>query len=182
MSMPTKTLHRMNRKKWCPAGLSPAGFSLVEVTLAVAIASLAIITLLGLLPQGLEMSRKTGILTVNSNILEQVIRDLENTQFNLLPSQGTGTPPGTGGSILPDESRRYFNDQGQSVEEDSDEISYVAEIDFTVPAALPQTETLQPFLRRVIVRVASSSNKDFVFGENNRLSYVSFNHLVAKSR
>jgi len=182
MSMPTKTLHRMSRKKGVAVGLSPAGFSLVEVTLAVAIATLAIITLLGLLPQGLEMSRKTGILTNNSSILEQIIRDLENTTFNLLPSQGTGTPAGTGGSLLSVTSRRYFNDQGQNVTQDSDEISYVAEIDFTMPAALPLTETSQPFLRRVIVRIASSSNKDFAFGANNRLSYVTLHHLIAKSR
>jgi uncharacterized protein (TIGR02598 family) len=39
------------------------GFSLVEVTLAVAIAALAMITLLGLLPQGLEMSRKSALIT-----------------------------------------------------------------------------------------------------------------------
>lgn len=88
-----------------PASRSLAkGFSLVEVTLAVAIASLAIITLLGLIPQGLEMSRKTGLLTNNSHILEQIIRDLENTQFSLLPAPGAAT-----------NQRRYFNDQGQEV-------------------------------------------------------------------
>ena len=182
MSMPTKTLHLMNRKKFHSIRISPAGFSLVEVTLAVAIATLAIITLLGLLPQGLEMSRKTGVLTNNSSILEQIIRDLENTAFNLLPSQGTGTPAGTGGSPLPEKSRRYFNDQGQSVAEDSDEISYVAEIDFSMPAALPLTEASQPFLRRVIVRITASSNREFAFGANNRLSYVTMHHLIAKSR
>lgn len=156
-----------------------AGFSLVEVTLAVAIASLAIITLLGLMPQGLEMSRKTGILTINSNIIEQIIRDLENTEFKLLPAQGTGTG-GSGG--IQEQSRRYFNDQGQSVEKESKEITFVAEIDFREPASLPKTETKQAFLRRVIIRVAASANPEFKFGDNNRLSYTTFNHLLAKTR
>jgi uncharacterized protein (TIGR02598 family) len=158
-----------------------AGFSLVEVTLAVAIAALAIITLLGLMPQGLEMSRKTGILTINSNIIEQIIRDLENTQFNLLPAQGTGTSSG-GGNSVPEKSRRYFNDQGQEVQQQSGQITFVAEIDFTQRASLPRTEQTQPFLRRVIIRVATTSNPDFQFGDNNRLAYTTFNHLLAKSR
>jgi len=164
-----------------PRRPASAGFSLVEVTLAVAIAALAIITLLGLMPQGLEMSRKTGILTINSNIIEQIIRDLENTQFNLLPAQGTGTPAG-GGNPLPEKSRRYFNDQGQEVQQQSGQVTFVAEIDFSRPASLPKTERTQPYLRRVIIRVATSANPDFQFGDTNRLAYTTFNHLLAKSR
>ncbi|OYW26293.1 MAG: hypothetical protein B7Z47_07745 [Chthoniobacter sp. 12-60-6] len=55
---------------------SRAGFSLVEVALAVAIAALAIITLLGLLPQGLEMARKTSLMVSDSNILQQITHDM----------------------------------------------------------------------------------------------------------
>lgn len=66
---------------------SQAGFSLVEVTLAVAIAALAIITLLGLLPQGLEMARKTAMMVNDSNILEQITHDMENATFDMLPTQ-----------------------------------------------------------------------------------------------
>lgn len=164
-----------------PRRAAPAGFSLVEVTLAVAIAALAIITLLGLMPQGLEMSRKTGVLTLSSNIIEQIIRDLENTQFSLLPAQGTGAATG-GGNVLPDKSRRYFNDQGQQVTQDSKEITFVAEIDFTQPASLPKAEQRQLYLRRVIIRVATTANAGFQFGENNRLSYTTYNHLLAKTR
>ncbi|WP_395715372.1 Verru_Chthon cassette protein B [Prosthecobacter sp.] len=164
-----------------PRRPASAGFSLVEVTLAVAIAALAIITLLGLMPQGLEMSRKTGILTLNSNIIEQIIRDLENTQFSLLPPQGTGTPS-SGGNALPEKSRRYFNDQGQEVEQQSGQVTFVAEIDFSQPASLPKTEQMQRYLRRVIIRIATTANPDFQFGENNRIAYTTFNHLLAKTR
>lgn len=147
------------------------GFSLVEVTLAVAIASLAIITLLGLIPQGLEMSRKTGLLTNNSHILEQIIRDLENTQFSLLPAAAGG-----GAS-----QRRFFNDQGQEVSSNSEDIVFVAEVDFSQLASLPQTEQMQPYLRRVIIRVANSADPAFTFGNNNRLAYTVFSHLIAKT-
>lgn len=164
-----------------PRFRSAAGFSLVEVTLAVAIATLAILTLLGLLPQGLEMSRKTGLLTNYSNIVEQVVRDLENTEYALLPAQQTGVG-GTGANALAEKSRRYFDDQGQRVAEDSPAISFVAEIDFSQPAALPRTEQTQKYLRRVIIRIAPTSNTGFQFGQDNRLSYSTFYHLLAKNR
>lgn len=144
-----------------------SGFSLVEVTLSVAIAALALITLLGLLPQGLEMSRKTSELTNNSNIIEQIIRDLENAQYTTLPVTKV---------------RRYFNDQGSEVQQGDDNITFVAEIDPEQPAALPRMETSQPYLRRVIIRVATTSSPNFQFGTNNRVSYSIFNHLIAKTR
>jgi uncharacterized protein (TIGR02598 family) len=144
-----------------------SGFSLVEVTLAVAIAALAVITLLGLLPQGLEMSRKTAIITSSSNILEQIIRDLENARFTTLPTAV---------------ERKYFNDQGGELEQNSQEIVFVVEIDPAEPATLPQSEATQPYLRRFIIRLATSGNPDFQFEEDNRMSYTIFNHLVAKTR
>lgn len=147
---------------------SGPGFSLVEVTLAVAIASLAIITLLGLLPQGLEMSRKTTLITNYSNILEGIARDLDNARFSALPT---------------DKQRRYFNDQGTELKTSSEEeVVFVAEIDPKQPASLPQSEADQPYLKRFIIKVTNSSNRNFEFGETNRLSYVTYNHLVAKTR
>lgn len=161
------------------------GFSLVEVALAVAIAAVGIITLLGLMPEGLEMSRKTGLLTLNSNILEQIIRDLENTQFRLLPVQGAGTGTGSGtggGTVMQQRSRRYFDDQGQQVGEGSKAIIFVAEIDFSQPASLPKTERQQPNLRRVIIRIANTGNPAFEFNPGNQIAYTTYNHLLARTR
>lgn len=149
---------------------SSRGFSLVEVTLAVAVASLAIITLLGLLPQGLEMSRKTSLATTNSSIVEQVIRDLENVPWSRLPSP-------TGGNT----TTMLFNDQGIKQSTDSNDVSFVAQVTF-LQAALPRSESTQDYLRRIVIKVAASSNADFKFEEDNRLSYVTFNHLLAKTR
>ncbi len=147
---------------------SNGGFSLVEVALAVAIAALAIITLLGLLPQGLEMSRKTSQLTTNSNILDQVIRNYENMQFSSLPS----------GKTL-----KYYTDQGLEVTSSSNEISYVVQIDPQQKASLPKTETEEPFLCRLVIKVATTSSASFNFDSpDTKLSYVTFNHLIAKSR
>ena len=161
--------HPCAMKRASSPGASRAGFSLVEVALAVAIAALAIITLLGLLPQGLEMSRKTSVLANNSNILEQIIRNYENMQWSDILS---------GGNLV----KKYYTDQGLEVASSSEEISFVAEIDFRQTASLPQTETTEPYLRRVIIRVASSSSSSYTFDPANSIGYVTFNHLIAKSR
>ncbi len=157
--------HRMKSKQTIAC---PAGFSLVEVTLAVAIAALALITFLGLLPQGLEISRKTALMTTNSNVVEQIVRDLESAKWDMLPSTGT--------------QLRYFDDQGVEVSSNSTLISTVAQLSFSNPASLPQTEALQNFLRRVVVRVANTSNPRFDFSPDRSYTYATYSHLVAKTR
>ncbi len=114
------------------------------------------------------MSRKTALITNHSNIIEQIARDLDNARFSKLPT-----------SLL----RKYFNDQGTELTAGSDEIVFVAEIDPTQPASLPLGETVQPYLRRFIIRVANSSDRDFSFsGKNTTIRYSTFNHLVAQTR
>lgn len=146
---------------------SQAGFSLVEVTLAVAIAALAIITLLGLLPQGLEMARKTALMVNDSNILEQITHDLENATFDNLPTQTF---------------KKYYNDQGREVQQDAKDLAYVAEIEPQTVVALPKAEKTQPYMKRMVIKIATSSSPGFVFGTNNTPSYVVFNQLIAKTR
>ncbi|MFZ2281175.1 MAG: Verru_Chthon cassette protein B [Prosthecobacter sp.] len=149
---------------------SQAGFSLVEVTLAVAIAALAIITLLGLLPQGLDMARKTSLMINDSNILEQLTHDMENASFDLLPNK-----------IV----RKYYNDQGREVAQDATDLAYVVEVDPQQVVALPKTEMTQPYMRRMVIRIAATSSPAFVFappGSDTTSPYVTFNQLIAKTR
>ncbi|MBN8420662.1 MAG: Verru_Chthon cassette protein B [Verrucomicrobia bacterium] len=149
---------------------SKAGFSLVEVTLAVAIAALAIITLLGLLPQGLEMARKTALMVNDSNILEQITHDLENAAFDQLPTQTL---------------KKYYNDQAREVQQDATDLAFVVEIEPQQVVALPKAEKTQPYMKRVIIRIAASSSPGFVFtplSSNTGAPYVTFNHLIAKTR
>jgi uncharacterized protein (TIGR02598 family) len=149
---------------------SQAGFSLVEVTLAVAIAALAIITLLGLLPQGLEMARKTSLMVSDSNILEQITHDMENATFDQLPTQTV---------------KKYYNDQGREVAQDSTDLTYVVEIEPQSVVALPKAEKVQPYMKRMVIKIAATSSPGFVFtplNSNATSPYVTFNQLIAKTR
>ena len=107
---------------------------MVEVTLAVAIAALAIITLLGLLPQGLEMARKTALMVNDSNILEQITHDLENAAFDQLPTQTL---------------KKYYNDQAREVQQDATDLAFVVEIEPQQVVALPKAEKTQPYMKPV---------------------------------
>ena len=52
---------------------SKAGFSLVEVVLAVGIMAMGVVTILGLLPHGMEMSRKTANEQAETRIVDQLV-------------------------------------------------------------------------------------------------------------
>ncbi len=150
------------------------GFSLVEVALAVAIAALGIITCLGLLPEGLEMSRRTAELTMQSNILEQIIRDIEKAAWVDI----------AGG---PARQNRYYDSQGIQVAEDSRDITYVVEIDASVECDYPGSnedskfhKELQNQLQRLVIRIATSSSTDYDFRGKDPSLYTTFNHYVAR--
>lgn len=144
----------------------------MEVALAVAIAAVGIITCLGLLPEGLEMSRRTAQMAINSNILEQLIRDVENAGWPYLSTQN--------GRV-----KKYFNDQGTEVAVDASDLTYLVEIDYTnlayIPAATSALQT-QSNLKRLVIRMATTTNPNFEFAGKNPALYTTFHHLVAKDR
>ena len=59
-----------------------SAFSLVEVAIALAIFSIAVVALLGLLPGGLNTYRRAMDLTVTSQIAQKIIHDFEESEFN----------------------------------------------------------------------------------------------------
>jgi prepilin-type N-terminal cleavage/methylation domain-containing protein len=61
-----------------PLTVAPRGFSLVEVMLALAIASVCLVSLLALLPAGLSGNKETVRKTVASGFAAEVVADLRN--------------------------------------------------------------------------------------------------------
>ena len=57
----------------------PAGFSLVEVTLALGVAAFCLIALLGLLPLGMQTNQSAVSQTAAASILSSVVADLRAT-------------------------------------------------------------------------------------------------------
>lgn len=79
---------------------SSSAFSLVEVTLALGIVAFSLLTLVGLIPMGLTTFHKAVNASISSQIVQQVVTDMQQTDF----SQLTQSIP-----------IRYFDDQGNEL-------------------------------------------------------------------
>jgi uncharacterized protein (TIGR02598 family) len=147
-----------------------AGFSLAEVTISLAIAAGGFITLLGLLPQGLEMSRRTAEMAATARIIEHVSGELMQLPWENLNWSGHSDDA---------KSKRYYDDQGIPLLE-SDlaskgaMLAYVASIyltpenDETQGVRLPVGDQQLPpekYVRRAMVYVASTMDKNQTFPE-----------------
>lgn len=58
-----------------------AGFSLVEVSIAMAIAAVALVSLIGLIPQGLKTMEEAADQSIEARIHQQVLSELQLTPF-----------------------------------------------------------------------------------------------------
>ncbi len=156
-----------------PVSGNRSGFSLVEVSLAIAIAALGLVSILGLLPQGLEMSRKTGVVSAQRHIVEQIIRNLEQTKWSELIQ----------GSTI-----QKFDYEGSPLTNDKDLLSYLASVEIPdLDAQLPKgdttgTATTEKYIRRITIKVATATNSDFDFTSDNYRNYTIFYHYLAKGR
>ena len=84
----------------------PAGFSLVEVTLALGVAALSLIAVFGLVPVGVQTNRNATSQTRATNIAAAVTADLRGTP------RGNNTSPQFGITFAAPKTL-YFDDTGQ---------------------------------------------------------------------
>lgn len=161
----------------------PAAFSLVEVTIAVAIAALGFITLLGLLPQGINMARNSAELSVGSRIIQKITGDMQSMKWSRITWTGYGP-------------LRYFTNEGRemtkadsSPEDISAALAYVATVyvpqkplDVVMPAgsASGGANNGEPYLRRVKICVASSSTPSFDFNTASPMRVTSAYAYIAQ--
>lgn len=68
---------------------SRRAFSLIEVTIAMAIAAVAVLSLLGLVPQGMDTMRQAGDEAIQGRIHQQILNELQMTPFE----DSTGSSP-----------------------------------------------------------------------------------------
>jgi uncharacterized protein (TIGR02598 family) len=150
-----------------------AAFSLVEVTLAMGIAALGLIAILGLMPQGMEMSRKTGEMTAHRQINEHIINNLNQKSWADLTAGANNN------------NLRYFDDQGLEVAAASPMQAITAQVQVQALAnlrALPAGAANEPNLAKVTVNIATTTDPGFQFVEANRRKFFTTTHYIAKSR
>jgi uncharacterized protein (TIGR02598 family) len=147
---------------------SKAGFSLVEVVLAVGIMAMGVVTILGLLPHGMEMSRKTANEQAETRIVDQLVGEVQSADWTTM------------GGMVRGESfekiKAYFDDQGLRLSGANDiagqSMVYLAQLSFPntsevaggVPLPGKQGASVgNKNLRRVMVQVAVTQNPNFDF-------------------
>lgn len=177
-----------------------SGFSLVEVTIAVGIVGFAFVSLLGLVPTGLNTFHQAMDRTVGSTIVQTVMGEAQQTDFDELIEDSTGAAI-TGGSGR--KAVRYFDDQGAelvpetpgtlSAQERLKAIYWVntrvMPVTSTPSASSPApAEAANASLATITIQIAKNpGNRDLAAGANNlwndsSVSIATFAGLVARNK
>ena len=164
-----------------------AAFSLVEVVLAVGIMALGVVTILGLLPHGMEMSRKTANEQAETRIVDQLVGEVQAADW---ATMGGVTAAGAGLGV-----RSYYDDQGLKLYDNgslatllvySARVKLVDVAEFTTGMRMPgkgNGAVNNKNLRRVMVEVAVTQDQNFNFDTPPPgIPVKRFTQLVAKMR
>lgn len=124
---------------------SRAGFSLIEVTIALGITAIALVSLMGMLPKGMETLRAAADKAIEGRIHQQILGELQ-----LTPWEAPGAQPGEGGGGGGEMNSpidafhkqvRFYDDQGIEIPaSDKGEVNHV----YTARINLPQVGESTP--------------------------------------
>jgi uncharacterized protein (TIGR02598 family) len=96
-------------KRTAKAPRSCAGFSLVEIVLCIGIISFAFVSILGLLPAGMNVFRSSMNASIGAQLVQLVLNEAQQTEFEVL----TGGPaPKSYYEFVP---VRYFDGEGNEL-------------------------------------------------------------------
>jgi uncharacterized protein (TIGR02598 family) len=151
-----------------------AGFSLVETVIAIGIMALAVTALLGLLPQGIEMTRQAGNENAYARILSSVRAEINKVGFKDLDQL---------------ELRRLtYDDQGVRIFQaggTGNQIAYVAEVDFNGannrPLTLPGGSGAEVAIENFSVRIVASPLQDYNFLRAPPMAYRTYPIHIARN-
>lgn len=128
-----------------------AGFSLAEVMLAMAIASFALLALIGVLPEGLESLRDAEKRAAEARMVQDV-----TARYQLLDWEETDLDNGS-------EEEFEFDSSGNPVESASDRVIYKARVTIEAANPLPNESSSSPFLRRIRIRISDRWDNSSAF-------------------
>jgi uncharacterized protein (TIGR02598 family) len=163
MKVYSKSLHDSTNAMPRPQRLA-RGFSLVEVVMAVAIAALGIITVLGLIPGSLASIREASEITSRSRIIAAISSDIQMADWGA-NTGGTGTWSGVDAFLI----RKWsFDDQANLLSEGDGDLAsqqaYLARVRRPEQQVTLSGQTgLNPDLINLYVDIATVNDPGFGF-------------------
>jgi uncharacterized protein (TIGR02598 family) len=151
------------------------GFSLVEVLMAVGIVAVSVLTVVGLLPHGLEVSRKTGDLAYKTRMFQQIASEYQAMPWSVVTGAGAG------------KKRLKFDFQGGAIGTGPNEgfTTFVAEAEVVgTSVVLPSVGGSgdNDNLRFLVVRIATTGDPNFSFDDSKKSGSVAiYSSLLAKT-
>jgi uncharacterized protein (TIGR02598 family) len=116
---------------------NPAGFSLVELTLALGVAAFCLIAVFGLMPVGVQTNRNATSQTAATNVMAAVISDLRGTTKANTTSAQFGITFGTNRCMVGcPQSPLYFDSSGQFTTSLGANSRYQLNVTWSGPAGL----------------------------------------------
>jgi len=172
-----KSFRRLTLKRMQPVpplrgiGARSAGFSLVEVLMAIGIVAFAYIAMIGLLPAGMTSFNKAIDNSLGSQIMQRIATEAQQTDFDTL----TGSSGGTTVTL------RYFDAQGNELIKMAGSL-YTAEVTVLAPTTLPSTNIPgSPSLATVTIRLAHNPGENpMPFDPTAHLRIRTLTALIAK--
>lgn len=142
--------------------------------MAIGIVAISVLTVVGLLPHGLEVSRQTADIAYKTRIFQQIASEYQAMPWNVATGDASRS------------IRREFDYQGAAVRAGVESVpTYIAEAEVVDGAVtLPTTGggLANDNLRRLVVRIATSSDPRFTFNDSVKSKLVSvYSTLLARS-
>lgn len=143
------------------------GFSLMEVTIAVAIIAFTCIPLIAMLPTGMKTMRDGQREAVGAEIVRLLTNELSMSNWNDTQDLETW-----------EDDFRYFDNEGIPLEQ-KDHAVFTAKIEVGNDTTLPGAPSKNPFLKRVTIKV---THKPEVLSERftNPKFHRTYSMLIAK--
>lgn len=125
-----------------------AGFSLVEVVIAIGVIAFAFIPMMGMLPTGLNLSRQAIDTTVEAQIAQQLTAEVLQTDFSRLDELASSSVT----------NPFYFDDQGNKVTDPASAI-YQAIFAISMSTTLPNAVATQKLATVTLCVLNTKSNR-----------------------
>jgi len=166
-----------------------SAFSLVEVVIALGIASFVLVPLMGLMSVGIDAFRSANDTSIMTQINQRIVSELQQTDFSRLITDKSDNPIPAGSAGLKDS--RYFDDQGNEIVAASRPDGAIYEVNTRIAPepALPGTSN-NPNLATVTVQVAknpegaslTASPATLLWPSSGAAPVATFSTLIARNK